>query len=56
MGKWPRHEFESVNSSPQNLPVESLSLVEWAVNLKTAQAIGVSIPQAVRLRAGEVIQ
>jgi putative tryptophan/tyrosine transport system substrate-binding protein len=42
-------------SSPQNLPVESLSRVTLAVNLETARLIGVTIPQAVRLRADEVI-
>ena len=43
-------------TSPQNLPVESLSRVELALNLKTAREIGVTIRQAVRLRADEVIQ
>jgi ABC-type uncharacterized transport system substrate-binding protein len=43
-------------TSPQNLPVESLSRVELVVNLKTAREIGVTIPQAVLLRADEVIQ
>ena len=43
-------------TGPQNLPVELLSKVELAVNLKTAREIGVTIPQAVRLRADEVIQ
>ena len=41
---------------PQNLPVESVSRVGLAVNLRTAREIGVTIPQAVRLRADEVIQ
>ena len=43
-------------TSPQNLPVESLSRVGLAVNLKTAREIGVTIPQAVLLRADQVIQ
>jgi len=43
-------------ASPQNLPVESLSRVALAVNLKTAREIGVTIPQAMRLRADEVIE
>jgi putative ABC transport system substrate-binding protein len=41
---------------PPNLPVESLSRLELAVNLKTAREIGVAIPQAVRLRVDKVIQ
>jgi putative ABC transport system substrate-binding protein len=43
-------------TSPQNLPVELLSRVELAVNLKTAREIGVTIPQPVLLRADKVIQ
>jgi putative tryptophan/tyrosine transport system substrate-binding protein len=43
-------------TSPQNIPVESLSRVALAVNLETARLIGLTIPQAVRLRADEVIE
>ena len=43
-------------TSPQNLPVESLSKVTLAVNLETARLIGVTIPQAVRLRSDKVIE
>jgi putative ABC transport system substrate-binding protein len=43
-------------TSPQNLPVESLNRVELAVNLKTAREIGVTVSQALLLRADEVIQ
>lgn len=42
--------------SPKDLPIESLSRVQLAVNLDTAREIGVTIPQAVRLSASEVIQ
>lgn len=41
---------------PNDLPVESLSRVQLAVNLNTARDMGVTIPQAVRLSASEVIQ
>ncbi len=43
-------------ANPKDLPVESLSRVELAVNLKTAREIGVTVPQAVRLRADKVIE
>jgi putative ABC transport system substrate-binding protein len=43
-------------TNPQNLPVESLSKVTLAVNLETARLIGVTIPQAVRLRSDKVIE
>jgi putative ABC transport system substrate-binding protein len=42
--------------SPKNLAVESLSKVGLAVNLRTARELGITIPQAVLLRADEVIQ
>ncbi len=43
-------------TNPQSLPVESVSRVELAVNLKTAREIGVTIPQEVRLRADRVVE
>jgi ABC-type uncharacterized transport system substrate-binding protein len=43
-------------TSPQNLPVESLSKVGLVVNLKTARELDVTIPQAVLLRADDVIR
>jgi putative ABC transport system substrate-binding protein len=43
-------------ASPRSLAVESLSRVGLAVNLKTAREIGVTIPQAVLLRADKVIE
>jgi len=43
-------------AEPQALPVESLSKVDLAVNVGTARRIGVTIPQAVRLSASEVIE
>jgi len=40
---------------PRDLPVESLRKVGLVVNVKTARELGVTIPQAVLLRADEVI-
>jgi hypothetical protein len=43
-------------TSPQNLPVESLSRLTLAVNLKTARELGITIPQSVVVRADKVIE
>jgi len=39
-----------------SLPVELPTRLELAVNLKTAKALGVVVPESVRRRADEVIQ
>jgi ABC-type uncharacterized transport system substrate-binding protein len=43
-------------TSPGNLPVESISRLVLAVNLKTARELGITIPQSVVLRADKVIE
>jgi len=43
-------------AKPADIPIEQADKFEFAVNRKTAKAIGVELPTAILLRADDVIE
>jgi putative tryptophan/tyrosine transport system substrate-binding protein len=43
-------------ATPSDLPVEEVSKLKLVINLKTAKALGIALPESILLRADEVIR
>ena len=43
-------------AKPGDLPIEQTATIKFVVNLKTAKALGITIPQSILVRADEVIR
>jgi len=45
-----------LGSNPADMPIEQIDRLQLVINLKTAKALGLTIPQSILVRADEIIQ
>ncbi len=45
-----------LGAAPGDRPIEQVDRLHFAINLKTAKALGLTVPQSILVRADEIIQ